>query len=119
MAHIEKRPHRSKRWRVRYRDPTGRERSRSFARRADADRFLATVQADLVRGEWTDPRLARIPVEEWSRRWLATKRHLKPKTLAGYESILHAHVLPTFGSSHPPAHRFVVEGGRYRQDIVS
>lgn len=98
MAHIEKRPHRSKRWRVRYRDPTGRERSRSFARRADADRFLATVQADLVRGEWTDPRLARIPVEEWSRRWLATKRHLKPKTLAGYESILHAHVLPTFGS---------------------
>jgi integrase len=98
MAHIEKRPHRSKRWRVRYRDPTGRERSRSFARRSDADRFLATVQADLVRGEWTDPRLARIPVEEWSRRWLATKQHLKPKTLAGYESILHAHVLPSFGS---------------------
>jgi integrase len=97
MAHIEKRPDRSKRWRVRYRDPTGRERSRSFARRAEADRFLATIQADLIRGEWTDPRLARIPVDEWSRRWLATKRHLKPKTLAGYESILRAHVLPAFG----------------------
>ena len=51
VAHIEKRPDRRKPWRVRYRDPTGRERSRSCARKADADRFMATVQADLIRGE--------------------------------------------------------------------
>jgi len=75
----------------------GRERSRSFARKADADRFMATVQADLVRGDWTDPRLSRISVEDWSERWLRTKSHLKPKTLAGYRSNLHAHVLPAFG----------------------
>jgi integrase len=75
----------------------GGERSRSFVRKADADRFMATIQADLVRGDWTDPRLSRISVEEWSERWLRTKSHLKPKTLAGYQSNLHAHVLPAFG----------------------
>jgi integrase len=97
MAHIEKRSDRRKPWRVRYRDPTGRERSRSFARKVDADRFMATVQADLIRGDWTDPRLSQVTVDEWAERWLRTKAHLKPKTLAGYQSNLHAHVLPTFG----------------------
>ena len=97
MAHIEKRPDRRKAWRVRYRDPLGRERSRSFARKADAVRFMATVQADLIRGDWTDPRLSKITVEEWSERWVRTKSHLKPKTLAGYRSNLQAHVIPAFG----------------------
>jgi len=97
MAHIERRSDRRKPWRVRYRDPMGRERSRSFARKADADRFLATVQADLIRGDWTDPRLSKITIQEWAERWLRTKSHLKPKTLAGYRSNLHAHVLPAFG----------------------
>ncbi|MDH3539409.1 MAG: site-specific integrase [Acidimicrobiia bacterium] len=97
MAHLEKRSDRRKPWRVRYRDPSGRERSRSFLRKVDADRFMATVQADLIRGDWTDPRLSQIAVEEWAERWLRTKAHLKPKTLAGYRSNLHAHVLPAFG----------------------
>ena len=97
MAHIEKRSDRRKPWTVRYRDPAGRERSRSFARKVDADRFMATVQADLSRGDWTDPRLWQITLGEWAERWLRTKAHLKPKTLAGYRSNLQTHVLPAFG----------------------
>jgi len=97
VAHIEKRPDRPKPWRVRYRDPTGRERSQSFARKADADRFMATVQADLIRSDWTDPRLSKTTLAEWAERWLVTKTHLKPKTLAGYRSNLNTHVLPVFG----------------------
>ncbi len=97
VAHIEKRPDRPKPWRVRYRDPTGRERSKSFTRKVDAERFMATVQADLIRGEWTDPRLSKTSLAEWSQRWLRTKAHLKPKTVTGYRSNLHAHVLPAFG----------------------
>ena len=66
MAHLEKRSDRRKPWRVRYRDPSGRERSRSFLRKVDADRFMATVQADLIRGDWTDPRLSQLTLEEWA-----------------------------------------------------
>jgi integrase len=76
----------------------GDERARSFLRKADAERFAVTVEADKLRGEWTDPRLSRTTLAEWSDRWLRTKSHLKPKTLAGYESNLRAHVLPAFGS---------------------
>jgi len=98
MAHIQHRPGRRRPWQVRYRDPSGRERARSFLRKADASRFAVTVEADRIRGEWTDPRLSKTTVAEWSQRWLRTKAHLKPKTLAGYESNLRAHVLPVFGS---------------------
>jgi integrase len=56
------------------------------------------VEADILRGDWVDPRLAKTTVVEWSERWLRTKASLKPKTLAGYESNLRAHVLPAFGS---------------------
>jgi hypothetical protein len=55
MAHIQDRPGRDKRWRVRYRGPDGRERSRSFRRKVDAERFAATVEADKARGSWVDP----------------------------------------------------------------
>jgi len=98
MAHIQHRPGRRRPWQVRYRDPSGRERARSFLRKADASRFAVTVEADRIRGKWTDPRLSKTTVAEWSQRWLRTKAHLKPKTLAGYESNLRAHVLPVFGS---------------------
>ena len=97
MAHIQHRSGRRRPWQVRYRDPLGDERARSFLRKADAERFAVTVEADKLRGEWTDPRLSRTTVTEWSDRWLRTKSHLKPKTLAGYESNLRAHILPAFG----------------------
>ena len=98
MAHIQHRSGRRRPWQLRYRDPSGSERAKSFLRKADAQRFAVTVEADKLRGEWSDPRLSRTTVEEWSERWLRTKSHLKPKTLVGYESNLRAHVLPEFGT---------------------
>jgi Phage integrase, N-terminal SAM-like domain len=85
------------RWRVRYRDPAGRERARSFARKVDAERFLRHVEADLVRGQWVDPDHGRTTVEELADRWFATTATLKPKTREDYRSLLDNHVLPAFG----------------------
>jgi hypothetical protein len=46
----------------RYRDPnTGRELSKTFARRADAERFLALTEADKAHGSWIDPAAGRTP----------------------------------------------------------
>ena len=55
MGFIEKRGPR--RYRARCRLPSGKERSRTFERRADAERWLALTEADLLRGMWRDPRL--------------------------------------------------------------
>ncbi len=78
MAHVQKRG--PGRWRARYRGPDGRERSRTFTRKVDTERFLATVEVDKVRGRWIDPALGKVSFEEWAERWMATTVHLKPKT---------------------------------------
>jgi integrase len=61
------------RWRARYRGTDGRERSKTFDRRVDADRWLAGVSFAIARGEWTDPARARVTVGDWSRQWLTAK----------------------------------------------
>jgi integrase len=85
------------RWRVRYRDPAGRERAKSFARKGDAERFLQHAEADKLRGQWVDPKRGRMTVGELAERWYATTVTLKPKTREDYRSLLRNHILPAFG----------------------
>jgi integrase len=89
----------SGRWQVRYRDRAGRFQTApvTFARKSDAARHLALVEADLERGEWTNPRLGRSTFAEWADDWLATTVHLRARTRAGYVAALRTHVLPAFG----------------------
>jgi integrase len=99
MAHVERRKRNGKlRYRARYLDPSGRERSKTFDTKRKADQFLARVEVDKSVGSWVDPTRGRVTVDEWATRWLATVVHLKPKTRAGYESILEAHVRPKLGT---------------------
>jgi hypothetical protein len=95
MAHIRRVAAGS--WQVRYRDPSGKERARTFRRKADADKFLVTVETDKLRGMWADPRLVRITVGEWLPTWQTSRVHLRPSTRAASESMLRNHVLPYFG----------------------
>ena len=94
MGHIQRRA--KDKWRARYIGPDGRERSKTFARKTDAERYLATIEASKVRGDWVDPRLGRTTFEHWAKRWFVTISALKPKTRAGYESLLRTVIFPTF-----------------------
>lgn len=96
MANIAKRP--DGRWRARYRDPAGHEHSRHFSRKIDAQHWLDSVTTALTTGSYVDPRAARITVDDWAPRWLATKVNLKATTRATYENLLHKHVLTTWGN---------------------
>lgn len=104
MAHIQDRGKRvpsASRYRARYRGPDGRERSKCFARKIDAERYLSTVESSKLRGDWIDPALGKTTVGEWSSTWLATVRPtLKPKTVASYESPLRSRIMPALGR-HP------------------
>lgn len=62
----------SGRWRVRYRDASGQRLTApsTFKSKADANVFLATVEADLVRGQYVDPHAGRTTVTAWSETWL-------------------------------------------------
>jgi integrase len=83
-------------WRARYRGPDHRERSKSFRRKSDAERWLAQQRSLMAQGDWTDPALGRITFGEYALAWLASRADLKPKTRHQYESLMHLHVLPTW-----------------------
>ncbi len=85
-----------RRWRARYRGPDGRIRSRSFDRKVDADRWLVARLGSIDRGEWIAPEAGNIPLSDAAADWLAGL-DIKPKTRAGYESLLRSRVLPVFG----------------------
>lgn len=89
----------SGRWQVRYLGADGSEQPgpRTFATKVEASRFLAKVETDIDRGAWTDPRLGQVTIREWTERCLPTMTHLKPKTTAGYASLVHATILPVLG----------------------
>ena len=93
MAHIEKRG--PGRWRARYRDPNGRELSKTFARRADAERFLALTEADKAHGSWIDPAAGRTPFGVYARSWQRAQVH-RGTTADHVASNLRNHILPAF-----------------------
>ena len=85
---------RSGRWQVRY--WVGAERVaalRTFTTKADAARWLATIEADRARGLWIDPRAARVLLHEYATTWLASKVRIAPRTREIYEGQLRLHVL--------------------------
>jgi integrase len=88
----------SGRWQVRYYDQAGVRHTapRTFPTKADANRYLAQVEADLLRGAWTDPQLARITFGEWVERWWPTTADLRPGTRTFYDYLLRRLLLPAF-----------------------
>lgn len=63
----------SGRWQARYPDGLGRliPAPTTYGSKADAGRFLASVQADQARGTFIDPRGGRISFASWAEQWLA------------------------------------------------
>ena len=94
-AGVTKRPNGS--YLARYRGPDGRERSKSFAKAGDADRWRRAELAKMDRAEWTDPRMAEATIAELGSTWLAGKAGLKPSTRATYDALLRTHVNPVWG----------------------
>jgi integrase len=91
----------SGRWQVRYYDQAGVRHTapRTFPSKADANRYLAQVEADLLRGAWTDPRLARITFGEWVEQWWPTTADLRPGTRTLYGYLLRRFLLPAFATT--------------------
>ena len=100
MATIQKRVRNGRiTYRVRYRDPAGGQRSKVFARKADAQRFLNETETAKTRGTWTDPVLGRVLFRDWLGEWWATTTNLRASTRARDDSLLRRFALPRFGAA--------------------
>jgi len=69
------------RWRARYVDHAGKEHTRHFDRKVDAQNWIKAVTASLVRGDYVDPKVARILVGAWCDTWLAGYRTRRKSTV--------------------------------------
>ena len=94
MAHVEKRG--PSRWRARYRDPYGLERSKTFTRRIDAERWLTSVEHAKLSGAYVDPAAGRVTFEDWAMQWLDAPGK-RPSAWARDEAIVRVHLLATLG----------------------
>ena len=101
-------------WRARYRDASGKEHARHFARKVDADRWLTSVKTTLARGEWVDPALARVTIGDWAARWLADQ--VNGKAVFGTPKAHHRRSVPLPRFPVDPLSAQIA--GRHRDDLV-
>lgn len=97
MGSVRKSPRNSARWEARYRDASGRQRTKTFPSRADAKAWLAATETDLRRGSWIDPKMAAIRIEEVAQHWLEVSQSKRPSSIERDRSILENHILPLLG----------------------
>lgn len=83
---------RGKRWRARYVDADGREVSRGFSRKVDAQAWLDEVTSTIVTGSYVAPGAGAVTVELMHRQWLGTQGHVKETTKATRASAWSVHV---------------------------
>jgi integrase len=88
---------RPKPWRARYRGPDGRQHSKSFRRKVDAERWLLTEENAALAGSWVDPQAGTVLLGEYAESWLKARQGLAPKTVATYEALVRSHIIPAFG----------------------
>lgn len=112
MASVQKREtSRGVRYDVRYRDPTGRARVKTWRRRADAERFARRVETDKDRGLFVDPRLARTPVADIAAMWLGSNPGKRDGSWQRDEIAVRRYIVPALGDR--PI------GGLTREDVQS
>jgi Phage integrase, N-terminal SAM-like domain len=94
---IDRRPNRPKPWRADYWGPDGRQHSRSFERKTEAQRWLAEVEHDKTRGHWTNPALGRVRFSAWVGEWHEMTNNVRPTTVVRDRMLLDRYLLPRFG----------------------
>jgi integrase len=97
FGNVRQRP--SGRWQARYRGPDGRMRSApyTFQRKAEAERYLVIVEAQLTRGEWADPQRAKVKLRDYGQRWIEERANLRPRTVQLYRWLFGKHIEPHLG----------------------
>lgn len=90
----------SGRYQASYIGPDGRRRvaPETYERKSDAERFLTLVEAQIYRGEWTDPESGKIELQDYAETWIRQRPGLRPRTVDLYSWLFRKHIAPYLGS---------------------
>jgi hypothetical protein len=86
------------RWQASYRKLDGKEISKTFDKRHDAERWRREGLAARDRGGMVDPKAGRTTVREYGERWRKAQLQHRPNTRRLVESTLRLHVYRTSGT---------------------
>jgi integrase len=86
------------RYSARYRDPTGKQKSKSFPTVRDCRAYLAGVETDKNKGSYVDHRAGRLRLAEHAETWLASQTS-NISSRRQIELRLQGRILPALGSS--------------------
>jgi integrase len=95
---IDHRPDRKENpWRGRYLAPNGRQPSKCFAQKWEAEEWLRDELGRIDRGSWRDPAGGKQRYADHAQGWIDGLVGLKEKTTFGYENLMRSRILPVFG----------------------
>jgi integrase len=89
----------SGRFQALYPDPDGvrRPAPETFATKRAAGEWLALKEAELLKGEWTNPDLQGVLLGEFGNRWIAERSGLRPRTVDLYRWLFGRYIDPRLG----------------------
>jgi len=83
------------RWRARWRTPDGKQRSRVFTRKLDAQRHLTNVEHQKLVGGYVDPRAGKVTFRSYAEQWSA-RQIWRPSSADAFAAAF-ARVFPVIG----------------------
>jgi len=96
MGFTEKLP--NGKYRARWHDPAGKQRSLTFDLERDAKKHVRNAQADIDRGVYVDDKAGKMTFGEWAEHYMAlAEKRLARTSYARDRSYLDNHVLPRWG----------------------
>lgn len=84
------------RHKARWRDPSGKVRSKTFDNKTTAERYVRAVEVRKEEGSYIDPARGRVPFAKFFGHYLSTE-DLRPSTKALYETLGRLYLVPAFG----------------------
>ncbi|GAA4846427.1 site-specific integrase [Kitasatospora terrestris] len=97
------------RYRARYIGPDGTEKSKAFPDRQkrQAELWLANIEADMSRGQYVDPKAAKVTFRQYAERWLESQT-TDHNTRSSVDAQIRRHAIPYLGirplDSFQPSH---------------
>lgn len=86
------------RWIACWQDPEAGQRQRVFARRTDAESFIAAIEDDIRSDRYIDPSARERTFEAAAEAWLSSKNRIKDSSWRRYRRELDNYVLPRWGT---------------------
>lgn len=85
------------RWQVRWYDPAGKPKARTFVKKPQAEAYKTDIEAKLAEGVYRDPAAGKVRFREMAEAWLAARSNLKRSTRSKYRDALDVHILGRWG----------------------